>query len=291
MHPDAEKQYRHALEVALIEGGKVLDGGGSALHAVETAVRLLEDSPLFNAGRGSVFNGNGQHEMDAAIMCGRTLAAGAVAAVSGVRNPVELARKVLEDERYVLLCGRGAEAYARELQIAFEPDAYFFTEERHAQLLAARENRKMILDHDGESQKFGTVGAVALDRAGNVAAATSTGGLTNKQYGRIGDTPLIGSGTYANNRTCAVSCTGYGEAFIRSCVAHEVSSRMQYLGEDLRTATRKVVHEGLPQLNGEGGLIAVDTRGHLSLPFNTDGMYRGWIGADGSLQVEIYGAG
>lgn len=274
-----ERAHREALLGALEAGWRLLTAGGAALDAVDVVVRLLEDCPLFNAGRGSVFNAAGEIEMDAAVMCGASLAAGAVAGVQGVRNPVSLARAVLADSRFVMLAGRGSEAYARELGVPFEPAAYFETERRRLQLADAQRRDAVELDHDGPGagaeRKFGTVGAVALDLAGNLAAATSTGGLTNKRFGRIGDTPLIGAGTYADNRGCAVSCTGYGEAFIRTAVAHEVSARVRLLGQDIGQAADAALAD-MVRAGGAGGLIAVDARGRFCLPFTTEGMYRAW---------------
>ncbi|MBK1875974.1 isoaspartyl peptidase/L-asparaginase family protein [Pelagicoccus mobilis] len=288
--PELEAAYRKSLQEALDFGWNCLAEGGSALDAVEIAAKSLEDCPLFNAGRGSVFTANEEHEMDAAVMCGRNRAAGAVAGVKTVRNPVSLAREVLKDGRYVFLAADGAEAFADSCDLERVDPKWFFTEERHDQLKAAREEAGMVMDHDGaQSTKFGTIGVVALDQKGDLAAATSTGGLTNKQFGRVGDSPVIGSGTYANNETCAVSCTGYGEEFIRSVVAHDVSARMEYLNEDLDTAARAVVFEKLPKINGIGGLISVDAKGHVSLPFNTEGMYRAWRTSAGDSGVEIFG--
>jgi beta-aspartyl-peptidase (threonine type) len=289
MTPQMESVYRSVLGEALRCGNALLLAGQSALDAVEAAVRVLEDAHVFNAGRGSVFNSDGLHEMDAAIMCGATLEAGAVAGVTGIKNPISLARKVLESDAFVFLSGEGAESFAKLHDITFETKDYFFTQERYDQLRAAKSGGNMILDHDGESKKFGTVGAVACDREGNLAAATSTGGLTNKRFCRIGDTPVIGAGTYANNQSCAVSCTGYGEPFIRLCVAHDIAARMEYLNESLETAANMLVHEKLPSIAGEGGLIAVSSDGRVALPFNTEGMYRGWVLEDGKLNVEIYG--
>ncbi len=266
--------YEQTMEAALAAGWKRLETSTS-LDAVEAAVRVLEDSPLFNAGRGSVFNADGRHEMDAAVMCGRTRRAGAVAGVHFVRNPVSLARSVLEDGRHVFLGGHGAEAFAREKGLEFEKAEYFFVQRRMDQLLAAQKEGKVALDHDETDRKFGTVGAVALDSLGNLAAATSTGGLTNKSFGRIGDSPIIGAGTYADNRSCAVSCTGFGEAFIRAVVGHEISTRMRYLSESLEQAVAAAL-EDVAVCDGSGGVIAVDNEGNVSLQFNTPGMFRAW---------------
>ncbi|NEQ69521.1 MAG: isoaspartyl peptidase/L-asparaginase [Symploca sp. SIO2D2] len=286
---ELESEYREALQEALDEGWQLLSNGSSALAAVESAARVLEDCPLFNAGKGSVFTANETHELDAAIMCGATKRAGAVAAVRTVRNPVSLARKVLVDGRYVFLAGNGAESFADEQSLERVTNEWFSTHERREQLLSAQESEGMLMDHDGKlSTKFGTIGVVALDKRGDLAAATSTGGLTNKRFGRVGDSPLIGAGTYADNATCAVSCTGYGEEFIRSVVAHDVASRMEYLQEDVATAAKKVIFDRLKKVGGLGGLVAVDRAGNVSLPFNTDGMYRAWRSSSGSEGVAIF---
>jgi L-asparaginase / beta-aspartyl-peptidase len=272
--PEAELAYREALLGAVEAGSLILRSDGLALDAVEAAVRFLEDCPLFNAGRGSVFTSEGVHEMDASIMDGRGLAAGAVAMVRGVRNPVSLARRVMEDGRYVLLCGEGAERFARERGLDFEAPEFFFTEMRYRQWQRAVRAGQVALDHN--SSKFGTVGAVAIDRSGHLAAATSTGGLTNKQYGRVGDSCLIGSGTYARDGVCAVSATGYGEFFMRGVVAHDIAALMEYKGLTLEAACREVILEKQVALGGEGGVIAVDGAGNIALIFNSEGMYRGW---------------
>ena len=286
MTPDKEQRYRQALNDALDAGQAVLQYNGSALDAVEQAVRVLEDCPLFNAGKGSVFTHDGRHEMDAAVMDGRNRAAGAVTCVTGVRNPVTLARAVMEQSGHVLLAGDGANAFARSLKLPFEPGDYFFDAYRHEQWQQALKEGAVQLDHS--DKKFGTVGAVALDAAGNLAAATSTGGLTNKQFGRVGDTPLIGCGTWADNATCAVSCTGHGEYFIRAVAAYDIACLMQYRGLGLAEACRIVVHEKLGPAGGEGGLIAVDAAGSLVMDFNSEGMYRGSMVSGGEKKVEIY---
>lgn len=273
MTPEQENHYRQALTAGLEAGSQVLAAGGSALQAVEQAVIQLEDNPLFNAGKGSVFNHEGKHEMDAAIMCGKTLSAGAVAGVSQVRNPVVLADHVRRYTPHVLLAGTGAEEFAREQGLAFEEPIYFYHAFRFQQWLQAQQDNVVQLDHTPD-RKFGTVGAVALDMGGNLAAATSTGGMTNKKYNRIGDSPLIGAGTYANNQTCAVSCTGHGEYFMRAVVAYDVSCLMEYRGWTLRQACDYVVQDKLVKQGGEGGLIAIDTQGNIELPFNSEGMYR-----------------
>lgn len=284
--------YHTALQNILLAGQKVLAEGGSALDAVSMAVDLLEDCPLFNAGHGAVFTHDETHELDAAVMDGATLRAGAVACVSRIRRPVRAARAVMEHSEHVLLVGAGAEAFAQEHGLEMVSPDYFSTEARRRQLQRALSSYKTVLDHDSaaltfrspaaggapldEDRKMGTVGAVALDAQGNLAAATSTGGMTNKRPGRVGDTPVIGAGTYADNRTAAISCTGTGEMFMRTVAAYDVCARMAYAGQPLAAAAQAVVMEVLPAIGGRGGLIAVDAQGNISLPFNTEGMYRGW---------------
>lgn len=284
--------YHAALQGILRPAQQLLAGGGSALDAVSLAVELLEDCPLFNAGHGAVFTHDETHELDAAVMDGATLRAGAVACVNRVRRPVRAARAVMEHSEHVLLVAAGAEAFAEEQGLEMVSPDYFSTEARREQLRRALATDAAVLDHDGaalvfrssaagappldEGRKFGTVGAVALDARGNLAAATSTGGMTNKRPGRVGDSPLVGAGCYANDRTVAVSCTGVGEAFIRALAGHDVSALIEYAGLPLQEAARHVVMDKLPPLGGRGGLIAVDAHGHVTLPFNTEGMYRGW---------------
>lgn len=273
----AEKElaYLEALRTALGEGEKILKEGGSALDAVTSTVISLEDCPLFNAGKGAVFTAEGLHEMDAAVMRGDTLEAGAVAGVQHVRNPVLLARTIMEKSDHVMLSGKGAEEFALLHGLPAEDLAYFHSEFRYMQLMDAQKDNSIRLDHSrGDEKKFGTVGAVARDRRGNLAAATSTGGMTNKRFMRIGDSPIIGAGTYANNNTCAVSCTGHGEFFIRGVVAYDISCLIEYKGLTLKEACHVVVHDKLVRLGGEGGLIAIDTFGEISLAFNSEGMYR-----------------
>ena len=283
---EQERAYHAALQQVLLAGQAVLAQGGTAMEAVCEAVRLLEDCPLFNAGHGAVFTAQATHELDAAVMDGATLAAGAVAGVSRIRNPVQAARAVMQNGQHVLMVAEEAERMAQEAGLATVEPSYFSTPARHAQLLAAQARQAgVVLDHDGaaalagraidEGRKMGTVGAVALDAHGHLAAATSTGGMTNKLPGRLGDSPLIGCGTYADDRTAAVSCTGHGESFIRVAAAHDVCARMAYGGASLEAATHAVVHEALPAVQGTGGLIAVDRQGNVCLPFNTEGMYRG----------------
>ena len=298
MTPELELEYRSGLEAALRAGWDILDKGGSSLDAVEAAVVSLEDFPLFNAGRGSVFTHEGKNEMDAAIMDGSTINAGAVACVRNVKNPIKLARLVMERTVHVSLAGDGADLFAEEVGVELADNAYFYTEFRWKQLEDAIAAGKVQLDHsvyDSETQPpasassskpFGTVGAVACDSSGRLAAATSTGGMTNKKYGRVGDTAIIGAGTYAGE-TCAVSCTGHGEYFMRNLTAYDVAARMKYKGLNLEDAARETI-EHLAKIGGEGGLIAVDTLGNLVLPFNSEGMYRGWIGEDGEVNVSVY---
>jgi beta-aspartyl-peptidase (threonine type) len=274
MTPEREKAYQAALTAALHAGYDVLKKGNSSLDAVQAAVIALEDSPLFNAGKGSVFTHDGSHEMDASVMEGRTLMAGAVAGVQNVKNPVLLARTIMDESEYVFLSGKGAEEFAVKKNIQMENDDYFFDKFRYDQLIEIRGKGTVQLDHS--DKKFGTVGAVATDVHGNLAAATSTGGMTNKHYNRIGDTPMIGSGNYANNNTCAVSCTGHGEYFIRAVVAYDVSCLMEYKGLSLKDACNQVVHDKLLKIGGEGGLVAVDRNGNYELVFNSEGMYRGF---------------
>lgn len=285
--PEKEAAYRAALQLAARRGHAVLTEGGSALDAVEVAVRVLEDSPLFNAGRGSVFTADGGHEMDAAVMQGSDLRAGAVASVQNVRNPVTLARRVMENSGHVLISGRGAFEFAHKQRLELEDDDYFFDQFRHDQWQEVRGTETVRLDHSEGEKKFGTVGAVALDAQGHLAAATSTGGMTNKRWGRIGDSPVIGAGTYANDATCAVSCTGNGEAFLRAVAAHDVHALMAYKGLPLEEAVRIVVQEKLPPLDGEGGLIAVDRNGRVVMDFNSTGMYRARIDGRGE-EVAIF---
>jgi beta-aspartyl-peptidase (threonine type) len=289
--PARENEIRAALEQAVRAGHDILAGGGSSLDAVTRAVTSLEDSPHFNAGRGAVFNAEGKNELDASIMEGAGLNAGAVAAVHNVRNPILLARKVMSDSDHVMLMGEGAESFARKQGIAFEDDDYFYTEYRWQQLQKARASDRPDATFLSETpdQWFSTVGAVALDRDGNLAAATSTGGMTNKQWGRVGDSPIIGAGTYADNRSCAVSATGHGEYFIRATVARDVCARVQYSGASLAEAARQVVQEQLAAMGGDGGVIAVDPQGNIALTFNTSGMYRASIDTQGKLYVAIFG--
>lgn len=281
--------YIQALKRAYSAGYLVLEKGGSAVQAVKETIIILEDCPLFNAGKGSVYTHDGEIEMDAAIMDGKKKAAGAVAGVSLVKNPISLAETVMRNSKHVLISGEKALEFARQNGLEIEDKTYFETSERLIQYQKALEKDNVTLDHDdGENKKFGTVGAVALDKKGNLAAGTSTGGMVNKKYGRIGDSPLIGIGTYANNKTCAVSCTGHGEYFIRAVVAHELSSRLMYLGETLELAAENIILRELKAAGGRGGLVAMDKFGNITMPFNTKGMYRGFKKSDGKEFAGIF---
>lgn len=283
---EKEKAYRKGLKDALDAGYAVLNSGGIALDAVQTAVMSLENCPLFNAGKGSVFTFDKKHEMDASIMDGKSLKAGAVSGIRNVKNPVELARAIMDQTEHVYLCGDGAEQFAKKAGLSFEPDQYFFDQFRFDQLMELSSTDKTILDHS--EKKFGTVGAVALDIHGDIAAATSTGGMTNKRYGRVGDSPIIGAGTYANNSTCAVSCTGHGEFFIRAVVAYDISCLMEYKGLSLKEACRTVVLDKLVKTGGEGGIIALNKTGEYELVFNSEGMYRACKDNNGMEMLAIY---
>ena len=289
MTAQKEAEYRKGLTDALQAGQQILSKGDSSLDAVQAAVMVLEDFPLFNAGKGAVFTHKGTHEMDAAIMEGNGLMAGAVSGISQVRNPVLLARQVMENSGHVFLSGSEAEQFATNCGMTLENADYFFTQERHKQWLDIKDSDSYQLDHQANTEKkFGTVGAVALDQQGNLAAATSTGGMTNKKFGRIGDTPVIGAGTYANNATCAISCTGHGEYFLRAVVAYDISCLMEYKGMSLKEACDFVVMDKLVKFGGEGGLIAIDKQGNIELPFNSEGMYRGFAIANNLVQTAIY---
>ncbi len=308
MTAELEAEYRNGLKNALSKGWEILQAGGSALDAAQEAVVVLENFPLFNAGRGSVFAHDGKNEMDACLMDGETGKAGAVAFVRSVKNPIKLARLVMDKTEHILLAGAGANEFAKEMNVELETDDYFFTDFRFEQFLKARKEGVVELDHTPEEvesgewrvesartenqiqnpKSLGTVGAVACDSFGNIAAATSTGGMTNKKFGRIGDTPIVGAGNYADNATCAVSCTGHGEFFMRAVAAYDVSALMKYKNLSLREAAREVV-EKLLAIGGEGGLIAVDAKGNVALPFNSEGMYRGFADSDGKFVIEIYG--
>jgi len=295
MTPELEQAYLQGLQDALDAGYAVLEEGGTATNAVKAAIVILEDNLLFNAGRGSVFTKKGVQEMDAAIMDGKTLNAGSVAGVRNVRNPIELAAEVMINSNHVFLSGKGANDFAIKQGIKLEPDEFFFSQFRYDQWKALRDSDNYSLDHTHQGleelmkdKKFGTVGAAACDSNGNIAAATSTGGMTNKKYGRIGDSPIIGAGTYANNKTCAISCTGHGEPFICAVAAHDVSCLMEYKGLSLADAMDEVVHHKLVDMDGEGGMIGVDASGNVSMQFNSAGMYRGMRNSKGEHVVAIY---
>jgi L-asparaginase / beta-aspartyl-peptidase len=282
---ERERHYRDGLATALDTGYAVLEKGGSSLDAVTAAVQTLEDNPLFNAGRGAALTREGAAELDAAIMEGRQQRAGAVAAVRHVRNPIELARRVMEKSRHVLLVGAGAEEFALEEGLALVPNGYFRTEARWAQLESERRGHS-VSDLFPSSQ--GTVGAVALDAAGDLAAATSTGGMTNKRPGRVGDSPIIGAGTYAKNGVCAVSATGHGEYFIRTVAAHHICAAVEFRGLGLREAVHELLHQRLRELGGSGGIIAIDHAGRIVTDFSTEGMFRGARDSSGARQIDIY---
>ena len=295
MTPDLEKAYMDGLNQALEAGFAVLEEGGTAVNAVKASLVVLEDHVLFNAGRGAVFTKKGVQEMDAAIMDGLTLEAGAVAGVRNVRNPIELATEVMRNSNHVFLSGKGANDFAIKQGVKLEPDEYFFSQFRYDQWKDIRDSDTYSLDHTHHhleelmrDKKFGTVGAVACDQHGHLAAATSTGGMTNKKYGRIGDSPLIGAGTYANDATCAISCTGHGEMFIRAVASYDVSCLMEYSQLSLQEAMDRVVNNKLKQLNGEGGMIGVDGKGNHAMIFNSAGMYRAVKNSDNFSQVLIY---
>lgn len=278
---EIQNDYIDVLSRALDTGFTILQSGGSSLDAVETAIRLMEDSPLFNAGKGAVFTNKGKNELDASIMDGSTLNAGAVASVTDIRNPISAARAVMEQSDHVMLAGKGASRFAREKGLEIVDSSYFYTERRwksHQQ----QQKKKIV-------EKHSTVGCIAMDKNGNLAAGTSTGGMTNKMFGRIGDTPIIGAGNYANNKTCAVSATGHGEFFIRYTVAHDISALMEYKNLSLAEAARQVIHEKLEPAGGKGGIIAIDKKGNVAMEFNTSGMFRGYAKSTGEREVLMFG--
>lgn len=297
MSPEMEAQYKATLEEAIKVGHEILRNGGSSLDAVEKTINIMENSPLFNAGKGAVFTNEGKNELDASIMDGKTLKAGAIAGVTTVKNPINLARAVMEKSEHVMLVREGAEFFAKENGLELVNPAYFYTENRYQSLLKAQEKDRIELDHSGgtsfydpfiKDNKFGTVGCVALDKNGNLAAGTSTGGMTNKKWGRVGDAPIIGAGTYANNNTCAVSATGWGEFFIRNVVAYDISALMEYKGLSLEKAAEEVIQKKLTKLGGDGGIVAMDKDGNITMEFNTAGMYRAFIDTKGKLEIGIY---
>ena len=297
MTPEKEAAYQQKLEEALSEGYAVLEKGGTSLEAIVSAIKIMEDSPLFNAGKGAVFTNEGRNEMDASIMDGNTNMAGAVAGVTTIKNPITAALAVMSQSQHVMMAGAGAEKFAKQAGLEIVDPSYFHTDRRYNQLKYIREKEETQLDHDSDqgsirsmypNHKFGTVGAVALDQYGNLAAGTSTGGMANKRYGRIGDAPIIGAGTYASNEACAVSATGHGEYFIRSVVAYDIAALMKYKKLSLDEAADEVVMKKLVDVGGGGGIIAVDKNGNIAMPFNTAGMYRGYIKEKGEAKVFIY---
>lgn len=295
MTTEDEAAYKAKLEEAIRVGHDILKNGGSSLDAVQHTINVLEDSPLFNAGKGAVFTHEETNELDASIMDGSNLNAGAVAGVKTVKNPINLAREVMEHSPHVMLSGKGAEQFAKEQGIELVDPSYFYTDKRFEGLKKVKASENAPNDHKSafydatiKDSKFGTVGCVALDKSGNLAAGTSTGGMTNKRWGRIGDAPIIGAGTYANNTTCAVSSTGWGEYFIRAMVAYDISALMAYKGLSLKEAAREVIQKKVPELGGDGGIIAVDKNGNMVAEFNTEGMYRATMDAQGNLEIGIY---
>lgn len=291
MTADREQQYRAALSESLKTGHAILAKGGSSLDAVEAAIRIMEDSPLFNSGKGAVFTHDGKNELDASIMDGRTKAAGSVAGVTIIKNPISAARAVMEKSKHVMLIGRGAELFATGVGLEIVDPSYFWTERRWKSLQEEllKEAKPQASLPTADENRFGTVGAVAVDKNGNLAAGTSTGGTTNKRFGRVGDAPIIGAGNYAENESVAVSATGAGEFFIRWTVAYDIAALVKYRGLSVAEAAEEVIHRKLTKVKGaEGGVIALDAKGNFAMPFNTEGMYRGWIGADGEAHVEIY---
>ena len=287
---EEEKEYITKLTEALEAGQKILNDGGTSLEAVETAIKILEDSPLFNAGRGAVFSSGGQNELDASIMDGNTLNAGGVAGIKHIKNPISLARTVMDKSPHVLMAGEGAENFAVEQGFELIENRYFFTEKKWEELKRSQESNTFFENQsrDKKARKFGTVGCVALDKMGNLAAGTSTGGMNNKKFGRIGDSPIIGAGTYANNNTCAVSATGHGEYFIRNVVAYDISALIEYRGLTLNEATESIISDKLLKQKGKGGVIAIDKFGNISMPFNTQGMFRGFAIENKKPEVLLY---
>ena len=297
MTDEKEAAYKAKLEEAIRTGYEVLKNGGTSLDAVTKTINIMEDSPLFNAGKGAVFTNAETNELDASIMDGKTLNAGASAGTKTVRNPIDLARAIMDNSPHVMLAGQGADTFAKEQGLQIVDPSYFYTERRFNSLQKIKETEKVELDHDDKApfydadikdSKFGTVGCAALDKHGNLAAGTSTGGMTNKRWGRVGDAPIIGSGTYANNATCAVSSTGWGEYFIRAQVAHDISAMMEYKGMSLKDAAHEVIHDKVGNLGGDGGIVAVDKNGNVAMEFNTAGMYRATMNDKGELIVKIY---
>lgn len=294
MTPEKEKAYRTVLKQALETGYKVLQSGGTGLDAIEATIKIMEDDTLFNAGKGAVFTHDGRNELDAAVMSGKTMSAGAVAGITTIRNPISAARAVMEKSEHVMMVGPGAEKFAKEAGLEIVDPSYFRTKLRWDELQQAlKEDSATAFTPSGKlgtrnrDYKFGTVGAVALDGSGNLSAGTSTGGMTNKKYGRIGDSPIIGAGTYANNKTAAISCTGWGEFYIRNVAAHDLSALMEYKGLPVKEAGDAVIKK-IGAMGGDGGLIALDRNGHITMSFNTEGMYRGAVTKDGKIEIYIY---
>lgn len=292
MTPELEKQYHESLNQALNAGYDVLEKGGTSIEAVIASIKVLEDNPLFNAGKGAVFTNEGKNELDASIMDGSNLMAGAVAGVTTIKNPITAAHAVMTKSEHVMMVGQGAEKFAQEQGLEIVDPSYFFDSVRYQQLLRVQGEElgkeASLYDPYTKDKKFGTVGAVALDQFGNIAAGTSTGGMTNKKYGRVGDAPIIGAGTYANNATCGVSATGHGEYFIRLAVARDIASLMEYKGLSLQEAADQVIHTKLQNLGGDGGIVALDRQGNISMTFNSEGMYRGYISKKGEGKTFIY---
>ncbi|MDQ3193007.1 MAG: isoaspartyl peptidase/L-asparaginase [Bacteroidota bacterium] len=298
MTPEKEKEYVSKLQEAVSKGYEILLKGGTSLDAIESALKILEDSPLFNAGKGAVFTNDLRNELDASIMDGKTLKAGAIAGVTTIKNPITAARKVMENSEHVFMAGKGAEKFAKEQNLVLVDPTYFHDKKRMEQLKKLQQKEQELIDtiegrgfipqKELKDYKYGTVGAVALDKYGNLAAGTSTGGMTNKKYGRIGDSPIIGAGTYANNKTCAVSATGHGEFFIRAVVAHDISALMEYKNLSLEDAANEVINKKLVEMGGDGGIIALDSNGNYSMVFNTEGMFRAVIDKNGKMSILIY---
>lgn len=289
MSPELELMYTTKLEEAIRVGYEILKNGGSSLDAVQKTINVLEDSPLFNAGKGAVFTNAETNEHDTSIMDGKTLKAGASAGTTVVKNPINLARAIMDNSPHVMLSGLGAETFAKEQGLEIVDPSYFYTEKSFNALQRVKNSQKTAFyNEDIKDSKFGTVGCVALDKQGNLAAGTSTGGMTNKRWGRIGDSPIIGAGTYANNKTCAVSCTGWGEFFIRGVVAYDISALMEYKGLSLKEAAQEVIQKKIPELGGDGGIIAIDKFGNMTMEFNTSGMYRATMNDQGELYIGIY---
>lgn len=297
MSDSLEQAYREKLTEAIARGHVILASGGTSMDAVTATINIMEDSPLFNAGKGAVFTHDETNELDASVMDGATLNAGAISGVTRIKNPIDLARAVMDQSEHVMLSSTGAEQFAQEQGFELVDPKYFYTERRFKSLQRIKKRATTELDHDGKTafvdpyikaSKFGTVGCVALDRSGNLAAGTSTGGMTNKRYNRIGDAPIIGAGTYANNASCAVSSTGWGEYFIRAMVAHDIAALMEYKGMSIQEAAEEVIQKKVPALGGDGGIVAIDRGGNIAMEFNTAGMYRAHMNAEGELTVKIY---